>query len=114
MKSRKRDVQLVLTDALNYETTYYWRVRATNAIGEGPWSATRLFVTIADPTPKPPQRVFLVAPANQAQSVSRLPLFSWLASENATSYDVELATDPAFTSNLQQVNTTDSFLQLAK
>jgi len=109
----QEDVQLVLTDALNYETTYYWRVRATNAIGEGPWSATRLFVTIADPTPKPPQRVFLVAPANQAQSVSRLPLFSWLASENATSYDVELATDPAFTSNLQQVNTTDSFLQLA-
>lgn len=105
-------LQHVLSSPLNYETTYYWRVRASNAVGDGAWSATRLFITIPDPTPKPPQRVFLIAPVNQAQGVARVPQFSWLASESATSYDIQIATDPAFSRNLQSLNTSDSFLQL--
>ncbi len=31
--------------SLGINTQYYWRVRASNPVGDGPWSATRQFVT---------------------------------------------------------------------
>ena len=36
--------------ALAYSTTYYWTVKAVNAIGEGEAATTRSFTTVADPT----------------------------------------------------------------
>jgi hypothetical protein len=35
-------------EALEHGATYYWRVRATNAGGDGPWSAVRRFTTVTN------------------------------------------------------------------
>ncbi len=40
--------------ALDYSTTYFWKVVATNATGDGAASAIRSFTTMADPTLTPP------------------------------------------------------------
>ena len=39
-----------LTTALDYSTTYIWKVVAKNAVGDAPASAIRSFTTMADPT----------------------------------------------------------------
>lgn len=47
----------------------------------------------------------LLAPADASTGVSPDPLFSWEASNNATSYDLEVATDAAFTNLVVTENT---------
>ncbi len=42
------------TTLLNYSETYYWKIAAYNAAGEGPASVVRSFITEADPTLTPP------------------------------------------------------------
>jgi hypothetical protein len=37
-----------LTTELDYNETYYWRVRAVNEVGNGTWSDTRSFETESD------------------------------------------------------------------
>ncbi len=48
----RQDVQATsfTISELDYETTYFWRVRALNAGGEGPWSDVRRFTTKAEPS----------------------------------------------------------------
>lgn len=41
--------ELLYTDSLNYETTYYWRVSADNPCGEGAWSTAYTFETVPAP-----------------------------------------------------------------
>ena len=61
--------------------TANWAVLASNAAGDGPWSATRSF-TVGSPLPTTAPT--LVAPVNTA--TSQTPTFSWSAVPNATSY----------------------------
>lgn len=44
----------VVATPLDYSTTYYWKVVATNATGDGEASVVRSFTTLADPTLTPP------------------------------------------------------------
>ncbi len=44
----------VVATPLEYSTTYYWKVVATNATGDGESSLIRSFTTLADPTLTPP------------------------------------------------------------
>ncbi len=44
----------VVATPLDYLTTYYWKVVATNATGDGEASVVRSFTTLADPTLTPP------------------------------------------------------------
>ncbi len=73
-------------------TTYFWRIRASNNGGTtwGPWTGAFEFMTD-----------FLVSvglplQTNYAVGISVLPTFTWLAVAGATSYDIEVDTDPAF------------------
>jgi hypothetical protein len=43
-----------VSPALDYSTTYYWKVVAYNASGDGPASTVRSFTTMVDPTLVPP------------------------------------------------------------
>lgn len=78
---------------LEYITGYYWRVNASNASGEGAWSASWYFTTVLPPPPPAPT---LVYPANGAMGVSTSPTLSWNASSGATSYRLQVSTNTSF------------------
>ena len=82
--------------SLSLSTTYYWRVRSKNSNGTSAWSVTRSFTTVAS-APQPPT---LAAPADSAGNVSVSPTLSWNASSGASSYRLQVGTNPSFPSPL--------------
>ena len=76
-------------------TTYFWRVRGENDAGAGPWSSTASFTTLTSVTA--PAAVTLVAPEDGAMDVPTEVTLSWNAADGADTYDVQVATDDAFT-----------------
>jgi Mycoplasma protein of unknown function, DUF285./Fibronectin type III domain. len=79
-------------DSLAYETTYSWRVRATNDAGDGQWSESWSFTTKAEPI-TPVSQVVLSAPADGATDQALTPSLSWQADAEATGYRLEVSTD---------------------
>lgn len=88
-------------NGLNKHITYYWRVRALNAIDTTPWSRSYLFI-VGLPVPTVP---VLTQPANGAVDVrtKTLSFVSWAPSSHPNglqlpiSYRVQIATDSLFT-----------------
>jgi aqualysin 1 len=78
-------------------TTYYWRVNASNGGGTSPWSAVWSFTTGAGSPPPPPT---LVSPTNGSTGVSRTPTLRWNASTGASSYRVQVSTSSSFNSTV--------------
>jgi hypothetical protein len=77
---------------LEHETTYYWRIRARDAGGDGPWSEVWSFVTeVATPA-----AVVLGAPNDGATGVPANATLSWEYVENATAYHLQIASDSGF------------------
>ncbi|MFP4681214.1 MAG: hypothetical protein ACLFQB_12120 [Chitinispirillaceae bacterium] len=73
---------------LEYNTTYYWRVRGVNSNTNGPWSDTYSFTTqIA-----PPSVPVLVAPADGAENIGMSASLVWESVEGARSYKVQVST----------------------
>lgn len=78
---------------LAYNTQYYWRIRATNQVGESAsWSSVRNFRT-ALPDVYAPN---LLLPANNS-TVNITPVLRWDTITIASSYRVRIATDTGFT-----------------
>lgn len=80
---------------LSEGTTYYWRVRARNADGAGPFSATQQFSTesgVQAPGAAPRDLVPEDGVADQPTTLT----FSWGAVDGATGYDLQVATDAGF------------------
>ncbi len=73
-------------------TKHYWKVRAKNTAGTSPWSVTSTFTTLtaAPATPS------LLTPAPDAVGVPLQTTLSWSASGGATSYRLQLSTQPGF------------------
>jgi photosystem II stability/assembly factor-like uncharacterized protein len=84
--------QFVLSSQLAYNTQYYWRVRATNQVGDGPWSSVRNFRT----TTPMPQVPGLISPANNA-GTNQTPQLRWDSITTASTYRCRIATDTGFT-----------------
>lgn len=80
-------------------TTYYWRVNATNAGGTGNWSQVWSFTTI-ESAPIAPT---LISPPNNSVDVSLTPVLDWNDVSTATSYRVQVSTSQTFTTTV--VNT---------
>ena len=78
---------------LAQSTLYYWRVRGKNSGGSGPYSSTFRFTT----TQTPPAPV-LISPADSATRVPSSSTFVWSLVGGATSYHLQIATEPTFTS----------------
>ncbi len=79
-------------------TTYYWRVSSTNTTSTSAWSAVRSFTTAAPlAVPTAPT---LRSPAANATNVSRTPALSWNAATRATTYEVQVSTDPSFNTSI--------------
>ncbi|PLX31723.1 MAG: hypothetical protein C0600_04850, partial [Ignavibacteria bacterium] len=78
---------------------YFWRVRAINIGGTGPWSDVWSFVTL----PSVPEAPILLMPDQDASGVDLSPQFDWDEVESATTYGMQLARDSAFTDLLIDV-----------
>lgn len=78
---------------LQNNTLYYWRANATNAGGTSPWSSVWNFTTVVG-VPAAPT---LISPPNGATNVSITPLFDWSDVATATSYRLQISTNPSFT-----------------
>ena len=84
--------QTTLSTSLNRITKYYWRVRATNSVGTGNWSAVWSFTTLNPPLAVPT----LSSPANGSVDVSFTPSLDWSDVAEATSYRVQVSASSDF------------------
>lgn len=73
-------------------TVYYWRVNATNAGGDSPFSPHREFMTV----PVIPGAPSLALPADAATNQPRNLTLSWNSSVGAASYRIQISTDNTF------------------
>lgn len=85
---------LSLDVALQGSTEYFWRVRAWNVVGNGPWSEIRAFRTVVT-VPSAPQ---LSYPAQYAENVPLPVTLRWERVAGATSYRLEISRSPDFAS----------------
>ena len=76
--------------------TYYWKIRAKNNYGEGPWSATRTLNINSSVLPAPT----LATPANNATLRGGDISFSWSSVVNAHKYNLQIADSSSFRSAL--------------
>lgn len=71
---------------------YYWRVKATNPAGSGPYSNVFYFNTQTGPPAAP----VLLYPANGAIGINLTPTLDWIDDYSVTSYQTQLSTDSLF------------------
>ena len=90
--------------SLTAGTVYYWRVRATNTGGTGPWSVTRSFTTQSTPTVSAPGTVQLASPANGTSGVALTPALTWTSLTTAQTYQVQIATASSFATTVVDVS----------
>jgi len=88
------DTMRVVTN-LSPLTDYYWRVKASNSSGTGPYSSVWHFTTHSPiPIPVAP---LLISPPNNAVAQCLHILFVWNSVEYANTYRFQLSTDSSFT-----------------
>ncbi len=80
----------------NFETTYYWRVKASNTSGDSDWSTTWNFTTLM----AAPEQPVLLTPENEATALPKELTFTWESTQNADTYTLQISEDEAFTSLL--------------
>ena len=83
---------------LGWNTTYYWRVNATNNNGTSIWSAYQSFKTPIKP--QPPTAPTLSSPATNSTVSNQTPRLGWNASTGAVSYGLQVSTSYSFTSQI--------------
>jgi hypothetical protein len=84
-----------LATGLSFVTPYYWHVKAMGTAGgfSQPWT----FTTVVGPAAAP----VLTAPANGTQDLTVASInFSWQSAQWASTYRLQIATDPSFTSGI--------------
>ncbi len=98
MRLDQSGIPLLLWPANSLEpnTTYYWRVSATDSDGDGEWSSLWRFTTLDFPLDSP----VLIAPADGAEGQPTTPTLSWSAVSTAASYEVEVDEDASFATPL--------------
>ena len=82
----------VLVGILSGNTTYYWRVSASNVGGQSPWSAVWNFTTGIGAPAAP----LLISPPNNSTGISLIPILDWNNVPGATSYRVQVSVNPSF------------------
>ena len=88
-------------DDLDELTTYYWRVRAANNTGVGPWSEVRSLTTV----PPLPDLVTPIAPAQDVVGVPPTLELSWQAVPLTDHYHLQVATAFNFSGLVYSVDT---------
>jgi hypothetical protein len=86
------DTSRVVSGLVN-ATRYFWRVRARNAEGTGPYAAARAFnVGVATPV--------LLAPTDQSGGIAATVDFRWRKVTGATAFRLQAGTDQSFASGI--------------
>jgi alpha-tubulin suppressor-like RCC1 family protein len=88
---------------------YFWRVRAYNIGGTGPFSVVDSFTTViaAPVRPRPVSPVSL-------NNVPRMAMFEWNSTSRATSYHLQVADNMAFTTPVVDTTAADTAVQLTQ
>lgn len=95
---------------LAFNTVYFWRVRARNAAGFGPYSSIRSFRTAPEPQLDPAR---LRSPAKGAILESDTVVFAWSPVKDASDYTLYLSEDSLFRSGQSILRSiVDTTLQL--
>jgi Leucine-rich repeat (LRR) protein len=81
-----------LVSNLEYGTTYYWRVNASDSNGTSGWSEVCNFTTI----PEKPDVPDLESPCGGDEIQNLSLTLSWFGSERAESYSLQVSTSPDF------------------
>lgn len=97
----------LLEGILQYETTYYWRVRAVNPAGHTSW-ATSQFMTVPESI-DPPN---LVSPPNNFINAPLSIDLVWRSSKYVTEYSIEIALDAGFQNVIDRLSTPDTVLNI--
>jgi subtilisin family serine protease len=79
---------------LSDNTTYYWRVNASNAIGTSEWSVTRRFTTASATAGVTPVNYI---PYNGTTQVIVPTTFAWSLMDGARTYRLQISTNREFT-----------------
>lgn len=95
---------------LDNGTTYYWRARAKNASETSNWSASWSFTTVG----MVPEKVILESPADgttiEVQEGETSVQLQWFSTSNETlAYELEIATDNAFSQIVYSSELLDTF-----
>ncbi len=80
-------------------TTYYWRVNAIFAGGNGAWSSVWHFTTVGENRLSQPAPV---SPSNGSTGMLTYPILSWNAVSGATFYQLQVSIDTTFSTVLFQ------------
>lgn len=83
-----------LISGLNYFSTYYWRVKATNAYGTSDWSNVWSYSTTGIPPAKP----VLITPTSGTMNSPISTQVNWSESIHASSYNLQVSEDSSFAS----------------
>jgi hypothetical protein len=86
---------------LTGNTEYYWRVRARNGFGNGPWSELSTFTTVLT-APEIPVQVSPAAFAGEIYSPANL---TWASARGAATYHVQLSLNPDFSTFVMRDST---------
>lgn len=76
-------------------TTYYWRVLASNAVGDGAYSNAFSFTTLI---PQPPAVPMLASPADASSNLPLVVQLNWHPVTDLTGYEVQISSSPTFPS----------------
>jgi len=87
----------VIVQGLEYDQTYFWRVRAGNEIGFGSYSSVWNFKTDKQAVLELPK---LISPTNLDSIDSNIVFFSWEYVQEAKEYQVEISDDVEFKENV--------------
>ena len=77
---------------LEYDTQYFWRVRAVSPVGAGNWSDVWSFTTKMSPPPVPS----LASPEDGAEHIAVDTILVWEENDRTDSYHVQVSTDSDF------------------
>ena len=113
-----REVPGVLSRALTFPAfarldTGVYNARVTNSVVRGLTLFTRPVRVLASTAPAPSSPPTLLAPANQATNVSLNGTFEWLSVLGAGGYDVQIATDAAFSMPTLDTNVVGTQVRLS-
>ena len=87
-----------VTATLNYDTTYYWQVRASDGNLWSNWSPARSFTTSSFSVPT------LISPSAGATGIAVAPTLSWSATPGASLYDLQFSPDGTFATGVVENN----------